>query len=118
MDNENLIFTSVNTIAFLVTQMIKNLLDNFTSRRNVLDRFKHRINMKNEFYFTRMVLAKVKKRYMSAIALKEGRLLSPKKIDIKGHDFKKAGVNQDIHDKIVHIAKNYILEPEEIDIKH
>lgn len=116
MDNENLIFTSVNTIAFLVTQMIKNLLDNFTSRRNVLDRFKHRINMKNEFYFTRMVLAKVKKRYMSAIALKEGRLLSPKKIDIKGHDFKKAGVNQDIHDEIVYIAKNYILEPEEIDI--
>lgn len=116
MSDEDLTFTSVNILAFLVTQMIRSLLNNFCDRRNVLERFKPRINMKNEFYFTRMVLAKVKKRYMSAIALKEGRLFNPKKIDIKGHDFKKAGVNQDIHDRIVYIAKNYILEPDEINI--
>lgn len=115
MGEEDLIFTSVNIIAFLVTKMIRGLLDDFADRRNVLDRFKHRLNMKNEFYFTRMVLAKVKKRYMSAIALKEGRLFNPKKIDIKGHDFKKAMVNQDTHDRLVSIAKNYILEPPEID---
>lgn len=116
MNEEDSVFTSVNTIAFLITQMIKSLLSNLTGRRNVLERYESRINMKNEYYFTRMILAKVKKRYMSAIALKEGRLFSPQKIDIKGHDFKKAGVNQDIHDKIVHIAKEYILEPKEIQI--
>lgn len=116
MDKEDLTFTSVNIIAYLITQMIKSLLNNFTTRRNVLDRFKHRINMKNEFYFPRIILAKVKKRYMSVIALKEGRLLNPRKIDIKGHDFKKAIVNRDIHDRLVEIAKKYILEPEEIDV--
>lgn len=115
MSEEDLTFASVNIIAFLITKMIRSLLDDLSVRRNVLDRFKHRLNMKNEFYFTRMVLAKVKKRYMSAIALKEGRLFNPKKIDIKGHDFKKAGVNQDIHDKIVYIIKTHILEPKEID---
>ena len=116
MDEEDLTFASVNIIAFLITKMIRGLLDSFAERRKVLDRFKPRLNMKNEFYFTRMILAKVKKRYMSAIALKEGRLFNPKKIDIKGHDFKKAGVNQDIHDSIVRIAKDYILEPKEINI--
>lgn len=116
MDKEDLTFASVNTIAFLLSKMIRSLLDHFCGTRNVLDRIKPRINMKNEFYFTRIVLAKVKKRYMSAISLKEGRLFSPKKIDIKGHDFKKAGVNQDIHDRIVDISKKYILEPEEIDV--
>ena len=116
MSEEDLTFTSVNIMAFLITKMIRSLLDHFCGARNVLDRVKPRINMKNEFYFTRIVLAKVKKRYMSAIALKEGRLFNPKKIDIKGHDFKKAGVNQDIHDRIVEISKKYILEPEEIDI--
>ena len=116
MNKEDLTFTSVNIIAFLMTKMIRGLLDHFCSTRNVLDRIKPRINMKNEFYFTRIVLAKVKKRYMSAISLKEGRLFNPKKIDIKGHDFKKAGVNQDIHDRIVEISEKYILEPEEIDV--
>lgn len=116
MSDEDLTFTSVNTIAFLITKMIRTLLDTFCDKRHVLERFKSRINMKNEFYFTRMVLAKVKKRYMSAIALKEGRLFNPKKIDIKGYDFKKAGVNQDIYDKLVYISKNFILEPDEIDI--
>lgn len=116
MDNENLTVASVNVIAFILTQMIKTLLWDFTSRRYTLKRFRERINMKNEFYFTRIILAKVKKRYMSAIARQEGRLFTPKKIDIKGHDFKKAGVNQDIRDKITQISKKYILEPEEIDI--
>ena len=46
--------------------------------------------MKNEFFFSNLVLAKVKKRYLSKVLLREGNRLKKPKYDIKGFDFKKS----------------------------
>lgn len=102
-------FASVNALAYLVTQMVTEALNHYCSRANVLPKFWHRINMKNEFYFPRMLLADVKKRYIALMKLKEGRELVPTKIEIKGHDFKKAGVNVTIKDRLSMIVEKYIL---------
>lgn len=115
MGKDDKTFASVNSLAYLVTQMITGALNYYCQCTNVLPRFWHRINMKNEFYFPRMLLADVKKRYIALMKLKEGRELVPTEIEIKGHDFKKAGVNETIKQRLTQIIEKYILSE---DIEH
>ena len=116
MDEDDTIFACVNLLAFLVTKMVRKLLNKYCTDCNVLERYHSRVNMKNEFYFRKMLLSGVKKRYVASIRLKEGKEMIPEKIEIKGHDFKKAGVNEDIQNELESIIKDCILDPEIADI--
>ena len=107
MGDEDKQFCSVNILAYLVTRMARELLDRYADDCNVLPRFHQRLNTKNEFYFSKVLLANKKKRYIAHIKLREGKQIS--KIELKGHDFKKAGVNKDIEDKLMDIIKKDII---------
>lgn len=109
-------FCSVNTLAYLITQMVRKLLDKYCDDCNVLERYWPRINMKNEFYFPKLLLSQVKKRYIASIRLKEGKEIFPPKIELKGHDFKKAGVNEDIEHEIMKIIQKCIIDDELVNI--
>lgn len=113
MKDKTLMFACVNTLAFLVTSMLRELLDKYGESANVLERYWKRLNMKNEFCFAKLLLAPSKKRYVAKIILKEGRPVI--KTEIKGHDFKKAGVTEYVSGKMIHIVENRILEPDNVD---
>ena len=116
MDDDNKKFASVNILAFLITKMLRVLLDRHCESSNVLDQYKPVINMKNEFYFDKLLLARVKKRYVASIRLREGKLLDPYKAEIKGHDFKKASISEATEKAFINIIKERIFESEDIDI--
>ena len=59
-----------------------------------------------EFYFPKILLANVKKRYIAHIKLKEGKEVN--KIELKGHDFKKAGSSADIENDLMNIIKKNV----------
>lgn len=113
MKGKTMMFACVNTLAFLVTSMLRQLLDRYGESANVLERYWKRLNMKNEFCFAKLLLAPTKKRYVAKIILKEGKPII--KTEIKGHDFKKAGVTEYVSGKMVGIVENRILEPEKVD---
>ena len=114
MDDNDKRFCSVNIIAYLITRMARELLDRYAADCHVLPRFHKRLNIKNEFYFPKVLLANVKKRYIASIKLKEGKQVS--KIDLKGHDFKKAGVNASIEQDIMAIIKTHIIDHPTVDV--
>lgn len=107
MDETDMQFCSVNVLAYLVTKMARELLDRYATDCNVLPRFHKRLNTKNEFYFPKILLANAKKRYIAQIKLKEGKQVN--KIELKGHDFKKAGVNANIEKELMTIIDNDII---------
>ena len=103
MDKQSIEFASVNILAYLATAMLRDLLGKYCRDAHVLERYHHRINMKNEFCFNPLLLAPTKKRYVGRMLLREGKRVD--KVEIKGHDFKKAAVTEFVRDsmeKIVH----------------
>ena len=107
MSDEDKQFCSVNVLAYLVTRMARELLDRYADDCNVLPRYHKRLNTKNEFYFPKVLLANAKKRYIAHIRLREGKQIS--KIELKGHDFKKAGVNASIEHELMKIIEDNII---------
>lgn len=114
MEPNDMRFCSVNVIAFLVTKMARELLDRYAKNCHVDEQYYSRINTKNEFYFPTILLANVKKRYIAHIKLKEGKEVS--KIELKGHDFKKAGSSADIEREIMGIIKKNIIDHPTVDV--
>ena len=73
--------------------------------------------MKNEFYFSRLVLASVKKRYLSSIKLREGNMMNPEKSDVKGFDFKKSQTSDEVSEIFSKMVDDYILHSDIINVK-
>lgn len=114
MNDDDKQFCSVNILAYLVTKMARELLDRYAEDCHVLKRYHARLNTKNEFYFPKILLANVKKRYIANIRLKEGKQVN--KIELKGHDFKKAGSSADIEADLMDIIKRDIINHPLIDV--
>ena len=112
LEAEDMKFLSVNILAYMITQMLSELLAYYCKTCNVLDRMAGKINMKNELYFPKILLSKVKKRYIAQIRLREGKVIDPPKPEIKGHDFKKAGTSEKTEAALKDIIQNCILVPE------
>lgn len=111
LSGEDKKFISVNMLAYMITRLLEELLSYYCKSCNVLDEYAKKINMKNELYFPKILLSKVKKRYIAQIRLREGKMINPPKTEIKGHDFKKAGTSESTEEKINEIIQNCILMP-------
>jgi len=111
-------FICINTIAFIITHVIENLLLYFGENANIPEEFRPNFNMKNEFYFSKLIIGSAKKRYITKILLREGNLLNPAKYDIKGFDFKKSTTSEYCEERFMGLVKKYLIENEgEFDIK-
>lgn len=82
-DHVNNIFIGVNTITYILTEAVKQILYTFSIESNISEEFRRKFAMKNEFFFLRLVIGDTKKRYLSRITLREGNYLNPPKYDIK-----------------------------------
>ena len=83
-DDERNEFIAVNTITYVITAVATDILLYYGERSNVQEDIRPRYNMKNEFYFNMLIIAKTKKRYMSRIILREGNRLLKPNYDVKG----------------------------------
>lgn len=113
----NNIFIAINTMAYIITAVITDTLLFYGLNSNVAEEYRSGFSMKNEFFFSNLILAKVKKRYLSKVLLREGHRLLKPKYDVKGYDFKKASTADDTSDFFMHVVKDLILEPDNVDIK-
>ena len=109
---ENNRFIIINTLAYFITSTIGDTLNTYGIHSNIPDDYRHKFNMKNEFYFDKLVIGRKKKRYISSIKLREGNLLDPYKQDVKGFDYMKATTSEDAKKRFDYIVKKYILESE------
>lgn len=110
-------FNIINIMSCICTLMINESLFRFVKDCNVKDDSKARlINMKNEYLFSRVMLTDAKKNYASIIELKEGALISPSEMDIKGLPIAKSTLNDKTQDTLQDILENNILRPKKIDV--
>ena len=73
--------------------------------------------MKNELLVLNMVLAKVKKRYLCKVVLREGVMLKKPKYNITGFEFRRASSSDKTEKVFVDMCKNRLMDPDSIDIK-
>lgn len=97
MDEFGLRFTAANISLTYVNKMIAATMKTFYRSMNTADDYGWRLNMKNEFFFQRILFVDKKKRYISLALLQEGQALFDKKgnrglPEVKGFDFIKANV--------------------------
>lgn len=106
----------VNILASVLDKCVINILDHYGKVHNMDEEARTELAMKNEFMFRRFFLMLKKKRYATSIALREGNIMYPFKTEIKGLDFIKAGVTDDVTKKFTGMLENYILFSEELEL--
>lgn len=104
----------VNILASMMDHCVLEILDFYGKAHNMNDDARKELTMKNEFMFRIFFLMLKKKRYAASIALREGHILVPFKLEVKGVDFIKSGVTDDVTDKFTKILKNHILFSEDL----
>ena len=116
-DEEHNTFIMINTITYVISEAIKEILLEYGKLANIPEAYRPRYSMKNEFFFSLLIIGKTKKRYISKIVLREGNLMNPAKNDVKGFDFKKASTSEYAEKRFMKIIKDFIIEPKEIDTR-
>lgn len=103
------VFIAVNTITFAITDVVAKILELHAKSINIPEEYRPNLNMKNEFMFTKLVIAKTKKRYLSKVMLREGNLMKKPKTDIKGFDFVKATTSAEAEAFFKMLIDKYIM---------
>lgn len=114
---DNLKFSIINIMAYVLNSVINKYMLNFTKQSNSYrgdDCCK--IIMKNEFYMYRILLEKVMKHYASIQGVQEGNYLGPGGIfDVKGIDcMAKSTYTQSTRESLIRIMAEDILRAEDI----
>jgi hypothetical protein len=105
-----------NILASILARCVEVLLERYGVVHNADESARKELSMKNEFFFRRFFLMNTKKRYATSIALREGHIVYPFKTEIKGLDFIKAGVTDDVTEKFTTILENHVLFSEELEL--
>lgn len=116
-DPRNNIFILVNTITYVITKGIKDMLYLYSKRSNIPEEYRRRFDMKNEFFNELTIIGAKKKRYITEQTLREGNYNSPPKINITGFDFKKSTTSEYAEKIFVNLIKEYIIKPDVINVK-
>ena len=116
---DNLKFALVNVMCYILTDVINEYMIEFTKQSgSYRGREKCRINMKNEFFMSRVMLTDVKKHYASLQLLQEGNYLDGGYLDCKGIDcLVKSSVSKFTQKKLRKILLEDILTGEVDQIK-
>lgn len=102
-------------VANIVDPIIVSGINTYFGNRRVSDTYFPHMVMKNEWYYSRMIVSLVKKRYGGNGMIQEGLILPKSKYDIKGFDFKKAAIPRPIQTMLIDILINRILAADEVD---
>ena len=106
----------VNVICATLSVSVADILDYYGRCHNMDEESRSELTMKNEFLFRTLFLMNTKKRYAVSIVLREGNIYVPFKSDIKGADFIKAGVTQDVSDRFEKMLCDHILYSDKLEL--
>lgn len=106
----------INILAASLDEGIKRILDYYGRCHNMDENSRAELTMKNEFMFKTFFLMKVKKRYAASIVLREGNIIIPFKPELKGMDFIKAGIAEDVSKRFEKMLCNHILFSETLEL--
>jgi DNA polymerase elongation subunit (family B) len=107
-------FIAINTMCYVITNMITEVLAKYTKGANIPKDFRSKINMKNEYLLSRIILSSKKKRYVASARLREGREIFPEKTEIKGMDFIKSTTRDETKQYFTKLIENRILKVDKI----
>lgn len=110
-------FNMVNLMAIYLTRLSSDTLMQMGDGMNITPEYAKLFNMKNEFYFRRMLFTDAKKRYLALKVLKEGKLLNGGKgtDEIKGFDFIKVNTKETLKEFYKNLSIDDILRAPKID---
>lgn len=106
----------VNVLAACLDRCVIKILDYYGRMHHMDKDSRAELTMKNEFMFRRFFLMLTKKRYAASIVLREGNIIIPFKPEIKGLDFMKAGVTDDVTDRLSKMLKDHILFSDNLEL--
>ena len=106
----------VNVLASMLDTTVAAMLDYYGRCHNMNKEARAELTMKNEFMFRRFFLMTKKKRYAASIVLREGNINIPFKLEIKGMDFIKAGVTDEVTERFTKMLKTHVLFSETIEL--
>lgn len=106
----------VNILASMLDSCVASILDYYGRMHHMGKEARAELTMKNEFMFRRFFLMTKKKRYAASIALREGNIMIPFKLEIKGMDFIKAGVTDDVTKKFTKMLEEHILYSDNLEL--
>lgn len=116
-DQMTFLFISTNLITALITEIANKQLNLYGEHAGIPKEFRGYYKMKNELLVLNMVLAKVKKRYLCKVVLREGVMLKKPKYNITGFEFRRASSSDKTEKVFVDMCKNRLMDPDSIDIK-
>jgi DNA polymerase family B len=108
--------STVNIATFFLAEVIKNVYWKMTSELNVPHDKRPIINMKNEFFYKRLMMTRNKKSYAGELIMQEGHMFEKPKMDIKGLAIRKVSVNKQVRDYFTEMLKTKILSTDEINL--
>lgn len=108
--------TTTNIAGWLMGRIIAENYWLMTSQINVPEDKRPIINMKNEFYYGRIMLTKNKKNYAGIVNMQEGVILEKPDIDIKGLAIKKVSVTSTVRTYFTKMLVEDMLSPKTISL--
>lgn len=114
---DNMKFALINIMCYILSSVINLYMLDFTKQSGSFRGEEFcKINMKNEFYMSRIMLTRVKKNYASLQILQEGNYLGSGMLDAKGIEcLTKSSISRDTQKALKKILLEDILTGEEID---
>ena len=114
---DNVKFALINVMCYILSTIINLYMINFTKHSGSFRGDSNcRINMKNEFYMSRIMLTDAKKHYASLQILQEGNYLGDGVLDVKGIDcLTKSSTSRDTQKALKKILLEDILTGDKVD---
>jgi DNA polymerase family B len=106
----------VNVATYFLAEVIKNVYWKMTTELNVPHDKREIINMKNEFFYKRLMMTRNKKSYAGELIMQEGHMFEKPKMDVKGLAIRKVSVNRKVRDYFSDLLKDKVLSPDEINL--
>lgn len=115
-DNEMIMFKTVNLLTNFCTHVCDMNAAEYCKACNVPERYISRINMKNEFYFQRLIMySKQKKNYSARKRMREGKLIPEEgQLTNVGRALRAASLNNTVTKMVNEIIENSILKAKTI----
>jgi DNA polymerase elongation subunit (family B) len=108
--------STVNVATYLLANVIEKAYWKMTTEMNIPADKRTIINMKNEFFYKRLMTTRNKKSYGGLLIMQEGHMFEKPKMDIKGLAIRKVSVNYNVREFFTNMLKDEILTSETINL--
>jgi DNA polymerase family B len=108
--------STVNVATFFLAKVIESAYWKLTTELNIPASKRQIINMKNEFFYKRLMTTRNKKSYAGILIMQEGHMFEKPKLDIKGLAIRKVSVNSNVREYFTEMLQEQILKSENISL--